>query len=476
MGTKRYRRNAVGQGRDHFEENACRRRGRLGGMSLVAVAVSALTLAPPVLAGPSSKHGVVVSLGDSYISGTAGQWAGNSISMTGSFDGTDRACQPAAGVNACATHDQAAVYVDGTNIDQCKRSDVSEVISAGIRDLSPVNVACAGATTDNIPRAIDGGQPWKGEQPQGDALATVAKRSDVRVIVITIGGNDLGLASAVVGCARSYLAAAGHCVDTQKARVDGLAKTGTSKVTRALRSIRSVMRGAGYANSDYRLIAQGYPSPVPRASELRYGQAGADRTTYGCPFYDADANWVRDDMMSAIAADLRAAAHATGAELLDVRDLFQGREICSKTSALVTGQNPPSPTRSEWARGLSVSTLGTQAPTALDDSLHPNAFGQRALGACLNAVVLAGKRGDSSCTNVPTTAATVRLETTARWCVVPRVDGLTLAKATKELASAGCRVRAVRGQAATRRPRLRTHPTAGTQLKLHATVDLRVGA
>ena len=52
-------------------------------------------LAPVALAGPRSGQTAAVSMGDSYISGEAGRWNGNSITPVGDKDGTDRACLPA---------------------------------------------------------------------------------------------------------------------------------------------------------------------------------------------------------------------------------------------------------------------------------------------------------------------------------------------------------------------------------------------
>ena len=52
-------------------------------------------MAPAALAGPRSPTTAAVSMGDSYISGEAGRWNGNSITPFGDKSGTDRACLPA---------------------------------------------------------------------------------------------------------------------------------------------------------------------------------------------------------------------------------------------------------------------------------------------------------------------------------------------------------------------------------------------
>ena len=56
--------------------------------ALVIVAGAAPATA---VAGPTSSSTAIVSLGDSYISGEAGRWQGNSTDYV-DRDGTDRAC------------------------------------------------------------------------------------------------------------------------------------------------------------------------------------------------------------------------------------------------------------------------------------------------------------------------------------------------------------------------------------------------
>ncbi|HWI72868.1 MAG TPA: GDSL-type esterase/lipase family protein, partial [Baekduia sp.] len=313
--------------------------GRSLAMPLAVAAIAAVPTAPAT-ATPGSGRAVVVTMGDSYISGTAGRWNGNSTSLTGSYDGTDRAC--GTDLATCALRDEAKVYIEGTNVDFCERSDVSEVLSAHIPGLAPINLACGGATTPNLLPTSLGGRSWKGEQPQGDALAQVARTSDVRAIVITIGGNDLRLATAVSNCGVGYINATGPCRDAIKPGLDASQGDGLAKVMTAAQGIRSVMRAAGYDDNDYRLIVQSYESPIPRAKEIRYRENGPERERHGCPYYDVDADYIRDVAIPQINATLKTAAHRTGAEFIDLTNFMQGREVCSKSAHAVTPQTPPS--------------------------------------------------------------------------------------------------------------------------------------
>ena len=85
-----------------------------------------------------------------------------------------------------------------------------------------------------------------------------------------------------------------------------------------------------------------------------------------------------------------------GVQFLDLRDAFQGREVCSKTTRQASLNQPPSGTTSEWGRFLNESTV---AQGVLQEAVHPNAYGQRACGRCLTLMFGSFSRG-GECTNV----------------------------------------------------------------------------
>ncbi|MGW9448935.1 GDSL-type esterase/lipase family protein [Streptomyces sp. NPDC055632] len=347
---------------------------------LASVAVS------PAHASPGSGPTAVVAMGDSYISGEAGRWQGNGLTDSGSRHGTDRAWTGSG-------YDPSRVY--GSTAGGCHRSDTAEVRSAGPIAASLVNLACSGATAENVFRASQGGRALKGEAPQADRLAAVAASHDVELIALSVGGNDLGFADIITACATDYVVWYSYCHDDQQAAVDARIDGAMAKVGKAVDEIRAVMSGAGYGASDYRIVLQSYPSPVPRAAENRYAESGWSRTsTGGCPFWDADANWARDTLVPRLADRLRQVAVAKGAQFLDLRDSLQGREVCAKGSRQATASLPPSAATSEWARWIdSRSTQGL-----VQESMHPNAYGQQALGRCL-ALIQAVPAGHRACRN-----------------------------------------------------------------------------
>lgn len=324
-------------------------------------------------------------MGDSYISGEAGRWAGNSIDNVPGSDGTDRACLPA-GSLLCKV-DESKVYIDGST-DGCHRSDVSELLSARLAVDRRFNIACSGAVAKNLLRGSSGGTGQYGEQPQGDLLGPIARSNDVKLIVVSIGGNDFGFAAIVQACFLAYTTSSGPCEPAQEPKVAAVASTVTSKVGASLADVRAVMTSAGYRDSDYRLVVQTYPSVAPRASDLRYG---TDRTAHGCPFYDTDANWARDHAVFEIGTAVKAAARAHGAEVLDLANAFSGHEFCAKSDRQATATDHPDPAHSEWGRIITLTQGMTQ------ELFHPNAYGQMALGACLTGVAT-GTPGEFSCT------------------------------------------------------------------------------
>ncbi|MFE2475660.1 GDSL-type esterase/lipase family protein [Streptomyces sp. NPDC059389] len=377
--------------RNASKDRARSRVRRLAGAGLVLpLAAGALVAgsAGTSVASPGTGPTAVVSMGDSYISGEAGRWKGNSLTNSGNRTGTDRAWVSG------NTYDPAKVY--GSTAGGCHRSDSAEVKSAGaIADVA-VNLACSGATSENVFRASNGGVAFKGEAPQADQLATVARTDNVKVIALSIGGNDLGFADIIKDCALDFVLWNSYCYDDQQYGVDEKMDAVMANVGKSVDEIRAVMRAAGYTDSAYRIVLQSYPSPIPRGAENRYTQSDWSRlNTGGCPFWNRDSDWARDSLVPQIANRLKAVAAAKGVQFLDLRDMMQGREVCAKASKQVSSSAPASAKTSEWARWIDSS----ETQGLVQESMHPNQFGQLALGRCLNLAVAQPANSASSCKN-----------------------------------------------------------------------------
>ena len=305
----------------------------------------ALATAAVAMARPGSPPTAIVSMGDSFISGEGGGRYGASTE------------------------------------NGCDRSAMAPIRSAPIAVDEKVNLACSGAKAMNIWRAVSGGKSHRGEPPQVDQLAAVVRRADVRLIVLTVGANDLGFGAIVADCALDWARSSPddprYCHDDAQRRIESALPAATRGLRKAIREIRTVMAGAGSAGptvpshgetgtDDYRLIVMSYASPFPVGSQIRYPESGWSRLTEGgCPIWNADADWAKREALPTIASMMQSAAAAEGAEYLDLQHTLEGHEVC------VRGM--------EWFRRLSF----TDGPVR--ESLHPNPTGQRAIGRVIAA-------------------------------------------------------------------------------------------
>lgn len=338
-------------------------------------------------AAPPSGPAVAVAMGDSFISGEAGRWLGNTDRYDGSRNGTDRAW------TGGSTYDPAKVYGATGAVGGCHRSDVSEIATAPLPGIEQrINLACSGAETVNVLSAAKGGQPYHGEAPQTDQLADLAKTKRVKVIALSIGGNDLGFGQIIGDCAYDWYFRR-LCWKKQAPVVEQKLPGVKAKVAAVVDDIRAAMRAAGYADGDYRLVLQSYPSPIPGGESFRLSQNDSDRMFKdGCPFNDRDADWAAYTLVPKIGDMVESVAVGKGTDFMDVRDALAGHEVCSLGTEQV-GQGGPDARQHEWFRFLDyANTQGT-----LEESMHPNAHGQRALAACLG-LVSAASAGRYECT------------------------------------------------------------------------------
>ncbi|MGW7449614.1 hypothetical protein [Kitasatospora sp. NPDC054795] len=146
-----------------------------------------------------TKPSAIVSMGDSYISGEGGRWAGNALTKEeGDVWGTDRRSR-------CQDDKQDCVY-DTTSYsnggNRCDRSDVAPIKGAefeGIPVERRFNIACSGATTKDILT-----ESLSNEKPQIQQLADLARTNDIRMVVVSIGGNDLKFSDIMTTCGKAF--------------------------------------------------------------------------------------------------------------------------------------------------------------------------------------------------------------------------------------------------------------------------------
>jgi hypothetical protein len=358
---------------------------------VLAVAAVLAAVAPAANAGPASSTTAIVALGDSFSSGEAGRWNGNSLNIFGTRDGTDRAARCTLGV--FCSYDATRVYGSSYS-NGCHRADVAPIKSAPISVNEKINLACSGAQTKNIWRGSQGGQAFKGEAPQADQLLPIAQQKNVKLVLLNISANDLGFTNHVIDCTVAWTL--GYtCNASEQAEIVAGLPAAANGLRKAVDEIRAVMTSAGYSTSQYKFLIQGYASPIPVGANIRYPQSSWDRLTVGgCPFYDVDANWAKNTATPTIVDNMRSVAAQKGVRFLDVRDSLNGHEVCHRNVSLVTSS--PNPVKHEWVRWINTGITQGDA----QESLHPNAYGERAIGKCIS-LAYALASGNQTCRNTP---------------------------------------------------------------------------
>ncbi len=358
----------------------------------VSVLAALFATVPVASAGPTSSTTAIVALGDSFSSGEAGRWQGNSLNIFGTRDGTDRAARCTLGI--FCSYDAHRVY--GSSYDNgCHRADVAPIRSAGISVNEKINLACSGAQTKHIWRGSQGGVAFKGEAPQADQLLPIAQQKNIKLVLLNITANDLGFSDHVIDCTVAWTIGYTCHAQEQAEIVAGL-PAAANGLRKAIDEVRAVMSAAGYSSSQWKLVIQGYASPIPRGVDNRYPETSWSRLTEGgCPFWNVDSDWAKNTATPTIVDNMRTVAQQKGARFLDVRDSLNGHEVCNRSSSLVTGSGP-SPITKEWVRWLNSGCCQGDA----QESLHPNAYGERAIGRCIS-LSYAQASGNHTCKNTP---------------------------------------------------------------------------
>ena len=385
------------------------KRKMVGAVALLAstVFVPVVSSATTVLAdGPGVGTPWVVSLGDSYISGEGGRWAGNSNSSSASVD---------AGGSA-AYYDNATHTAE--TINRCHRSTAAEIhIGGGVNSL---NLACSGAKTSTFTSSDGYFKPGidfynsGGNQGQALMLQNFAATHNVKMVQLSIGGNNFNFADIIQSCVSDFLLSPSwwkdYCNDDSSVTSNFTSANVTAKTTlikNAILNISSAMTQAGYSTSQYTILVQDYPSPLPNGSGFRYGESGYTRqNTGGCGFWNNDANWANGTALPTINNAVKNGAAQTGLSNIKIMELqatFNGRRLCENTVGLLeergiaTWQSAGAVDNSEWIEQIrTVSTVF--GPYYVQESLHPNNWGQKALRNCVRQAYNGGTPKGGTCT------------------------------------------------------------------------------
>ncbi|MFM8381009.1 MAG: hypothetical protein ACKOA6_03295 [Actinomycetota bacterium] len=378
---------------------------------LPATLLTLVPSAPATADGPGVGDPWIVSLGDSYISGEAGRWAGNSNSNSSSVD--------AGGAGAYLDNGGTSETISG-----CHRSTAAEIhigTSASNSAVRSLNLACSGARTTTTVSSDGTYKPGidfynsGGRKGQALLLQEFAAANNVRMVVLSIGGNDFGFASIVQQCVTNFLTSfsflPNYCYDDASV-ASRFSKTNvtnqTNNIKAAIDRVKQAMANAGYSTSQYSIVVQTYPSPLPNGSGFRYSQSGFTRqSTGGCGFWNRDADWANSTALvqinGAVTNAAKAANTARNVLVMNLSSAFNGRRLCEtgvdlmENTGLGTWTAATAVNVTEWI--AQIRTLSTiSGPYSVQESLHPNWWGQLATRNCVRQAWNNGSPRGGTCT------------------------------------------------------------------------------
>lgn len=376
---------------------------------------AAITATPAAADGPGVGTPWIVSIGDSYISGEAGRWAGNSNSSSASVD--------AGGSTAYLDNGGTSETISG-----CHRSTAAEIHIGTAADLTPVNslnLACSGARTTTTVNSDGSYKPGidfynsNGKQGQALMLQQFAATRNVRMVVLSIGGNDFGFADIVQRCVTNFLTSSSlfpnYCYDDSAVSsrfTTSNVTTQTNNIKAAIDRVKQAMANAGYTTAQYTIVVQTYPSPVPNGTGFRYSQVGYTRqSTGGCGFWNKDADWANATALARINGAVTNAATAANTagnvKVMNLATAFNGRRLCEtgvnlmENTGLGSWTAPTAVNVTEWISQIrTFSTL--TGPYSVQESLHPNWWGQKATRNCVRQAWNNGVPKGGTCTRAST--------------------------------------------------------------------------
>jgi hypothetical protein len=356
--------------------------------------------------GPGSGTPTVVSVGDSFISGEAGRWAGNTNESSSKTDA----------LGSTAYYDNSTDT--GELIEGCHRSKSAEVYIGG--GVVGENLACSGAKTTTFTNEEGQFKPGidfynsGGHEGQALMLQHYAASHNVKLVALSIGGNNFNFAGIVTTCVEDFLESTFfddfYCSEESSVTnnfTSGNVSKIKGEIETAIKNIATAMTNAGYTSSQYTILVQNYPSPIPNGSEFRYTQSGYSRqTTGGCGFWNKDANYANATMLPTIDSTVLGAASGVGlsnVKTMELSSAFNSHRLCDKGVGLLEEEGlenwkaAEAVNKSEWFN--QIRTLETIfGPYELQEDIHPNYWAQLGLRNCLTQAYNAGTPKGGTCT------------------------------------------------------------------------------
>lgn len=373
--------------------------------TFVAMMLGLAAGSPARADGPGEGTPWVVTLGDSYISGEAGRWAGNTNESSSKIDA----------LGSTAYFDNAGHTAE--LIPGCHRSQAAEVYIGG--GVNGNNLACSGAKTSSFTSegVFKPGLDFYnsgGHEGQALMLEKFAKTHNVKLVPVSIGGNNFNFASIVQTCIEDFLLTPewwpAYCSEEESVTnnfTPGNVATQQAAIKGAILNVAKAMTNAGYTSGQYTILVQNYPSPIPSGAGFRYAQKGYTRQTVGgCGFWNHDADEANATMLPTISgAVFKGAEEALLSNLktMNISSAFNGRRLCEKGVGLLeeeglsTWKSTGAVNKTEWVNQVRTVTA-IFPPYEIQEDLHPNYWAQLALRNCVTQAYNAGTPKGGTCT------------------------------------------------------------------------------
>lgn len=363
----------------------------------IAIACCAAHVAPAGADGPGVGTPTVITVGDSAISGEAGRWAGNT---NDSYTRVDA-------LGSTAYWDTST----GESIPGCHRSKAAQAFIGG--GVIGINLACSGAKTftggtgedEDFKPGVDFYSDAQGRKGQALRLQETAATRNVKAVVVMIGANNYGFAAIVERCVTNWATSPtwwkNYCSDDSDmtSRFTSTAQAArTAEVRDAFLRVRQAMRNAGYADTQWKLIAQTYWSPIGPGAVNRYPEGGWSRQEIGgCGAWNRDLDWANNTVVPAMNNSVKNGLTQSGIAgvVLDLQTSLNGRRLCENTVGLLEEKGVASWTsagavdKTEWVAQIRTATT-IWGPYQLQEASHASYWGQKAMRNCLRLAYNAG--------------------------------------------------------------------------------------
>jgi hypothetical protein len=149
-------------------------------------------------------------------------------------------------------------------------------------------------------------------------------------------------------------------------------------------------------------------SPLPTSTGMRYGESGYTRqSTGGCGFWNNDLNWANNSALPTINSAVFNAASQAGianTKTLNLASAFNGRRLCESTVGLIEEKglagwwSAGAVDKTEWINQIRTVSTCCGSNYYIQESLHPNYWGQGALANCLTQAWNNGAVRGGTCT------------------------------------------------------------------------------